>query len=328
MKILRCGDMHVNTNNLAESNAIIDFIIEQAKANEVKTIEFLGDLFHTHAVIRLEVLDFWEKAFKKITKDKLKVIVLVGNHDQPGSNEKEQSMNSLNIFSFISGLTIVNKPMVIDNIGYMPHISDKKEFLKQAKDLHKKAPHFLVIHQTIVGAEYHNNFFAPDGIELENIPQTHIFAGHIHTSQIIGKCLYVGTPKWDTLTDANQKKNIWIINHDIEKGEIEIDKKISMEGVCTPIKKISIKEGDCSEIKLDPKHRNYIELHGKAAWINKMKKKFKGLANIKAKPTDRKIDKTDDVGKNLSIKDFMLNKFKFIEGVSAEDVDSFLKEQT
>jgi DNA repair exonuclease SbcCD nuclease subunit len=316
-KSLIIGDMHTTVPNLNESNKLIDFIISTAKKEKVQKIEFLGDLFHTHAVIRVEVLDFWLKAFERIDKLKgIECIALVGNHDM--QNAKQSNLNSLEVFASKSKKRkIVNEPIQIDNNCYIPYINGKDKFIQEAKKMYELgATNILFAHQTFTGATYENGFFAEDGIDPALVPQEIIISGHIHKKQIIGKCTYPGTPKWDTMSDANEEKGIWVYEFD-DSNKI-IDKKfISTKEVVTPIYKICFKEGE-NEPKLHTNARNYLELTGKTAWINKMKKKYKGKAHIKAKPIDRKVRKTNTSN--------ILDIFLFLEGNNFEPIDKISKQ--
>ena len=305
----------------------MDFIIKTAEKEKVDVIEFLGDLFHTHAILRIEVVDFWRNAFKRIKDAQFNCRVLVGNHDQPGSKEKEQTMNALNIFedNLEEGgwRTIINKPRIMDKIAYIPYMSDETAFLKASHDLHKEgATALLVAHQTFTGATYENGFYAEDGIDPALIAQDYIVSGHIHKQQEIGKCWYQGTPKWDTMSDANEDKGIWIYEHN-KDGSVESKSFISTAEVVTPIYKHTVNEGD-DEPKLIEGARNYIEFKGKSAWITKMKKKYKGKASIKARPTDRKSVKIDS--KNLvSINEYLSKSFELVDGVDKKDVSDYLE---
>ena len=218
-KILRVGDPHVQIKNLNDSRKLIDFIIKIAQENNVDKIEFLGDMFHTHAVVRVEIIDFWRQALLDIVMTTGKeAICLVGNHDQPGSKEKEQEMNALvSLRGLHSLVRIVDEPYVDPDtkIGYVPYHSDGDMFFKHAHELYTQgAINCVVAHQTFTGAQYENGFFSEDGIDPANAPQTQIISGHIHKTKQVGKCFYPGTPKWDTMSDANQEKGIWIFHHD------------------------------------------------------------------------------------------------------------------
>jgi len=322
MKILRVGDPHITVRNIKEAEKLIEFIYDVAWKNQVKRVEFMGDLFHTHAVVRVEVLDFWKTTFEKFKESNIPVVALVGNHDQPGSKEKEQEMNSLQVFKGLA--TIVDEPMMIDNIGYVPYMSDYDLLIERCTWLDQQgARKLLIAHQTFAGAQYENGFYAPDGLDPKFICQEAIISGHIHKSQQVGKCFYTGTAKWDTMSDANEEKGIWLFNH-ADDGSVISKEFISTKEVVSPIYKFVILEGE-AEPELQKGARNYVELQGKSAWIKTMKKKYKGIAQIKAKPIDRKMTRLDkdQVG---NIFEYLKGSFDPVDGIKKEDINSYLKE--
>lgn len=322
---LYVGDPHVQVNNLKDCKKLLKFIVSQVEENNVHAVVFMGDLFHTHAVIRAEVLNFWNEAFKKIQK-KCDVIALCGNHDMILGNSEHSGLNSLSVFreNFTDKISIVDKPYVSKNIGYLPYFEDTEQFLNAAKELYKQgATECLVAHQTFTGAQYENGFYAPDGIDPELVPQKHIISGHIHKQQKVGKCQYIGTPKWDTMSDANEDKGIWIFEHAAD-GSVLNQKFISTKEVVTPIYKHVIKEG-MDEPVLVESAKNYIEFHGKSSWIKKMKQKYKGRAQIRAKPVDRKIVALEK-NKALNLYEFLSSSFEPTKGVKKEDIANYLKE--
>jgi DNA repair exonuclease SbcCD nuclease subunit len=317
MKVLRCGDPHITVRNLDEATKLLAFILEMARKYNVERIEFLGDLMHTHAVIRVEVLDFWANAFKQLGRE-FAIVSLVGNHDQPGSKEKEQQMNGLNIFKSKS-VRIVNAPTIIENVAYIPYMSDREAFIAAAQSLYDQgATELLVAHQ---------NFTIPlysDMIDQNLVPQKAIITGHIHEQKQIGKTFQVGTPKWDTMSDANEPKGIWIYEHNEKDGSVKSKIFLTTEEIVTPIQKYVMNEGD-PEVTMNPKANNYLQFVGSTAWITQMKKKYKGMASISAKPSDRKnLNVNKD--KSGSVLDFLNSSFTPIDGVSKEEIKTYIEE--
>ena len=326
-KIMYVGDYHCQVGNLKDCRKLMDFIIENIKKKEVDTVIFLGDQFHTHAIVRLEVQKFWYESLRLLNLT-CPTYLLVGNHDMKGDNESSASdINSMMGFNaeniLLENINIIDKPTNIDGIGMLPYYKDKEQFLKDCQELYDNGVTELIIaHQTFTGATYENGFYAEDGIDPEIVPQKAIISGHIHKQQQIGKCDYPGTPKWDKMSDANEDKGIWIYTHN-KDCSVKSKKFISTKKVVTPIYKIVVNEGD-EEPKLVKNARNYIEFVGKSAWITKMKKKYKNKAQIKARPTDRKRVKFE--GKDVqTIKDYLFNSFEVVDGVKKEDIGIYLE---
>src|SRR5581483_9288 len=246
MKILRVGDPHVKVNNIKESEKLLKFIVWLAVEHKVDRIEILGDLFHTHSIIRLEVLRFWEEALIELA-NVCEVVVLVGNHDQTG--DYSSSASALDVFQWIEdskkNLKIVNIPTINGQFLYVPYIHDSARFVDVVNSLSGLAK-VLVCHQTFKGSKYESGMYTPDGIDVSLLsPQfIHVISGHIHSRQEFGRVKYPGTPRWDTTADANQPKGLTIYVHSDSTGEIISEEYISTEGVCSPILQFSVGEGE------------------------------------------------------------------------------------
>jgi DNA repair exonuclease SbcCD nuclease subunit len=305
---------------MKESTALISFVIDKAKEFDVDCVEILGDLFDTHSVIRSEVLDFWDMAFKILEMEGISTRVMIGNHDQIGDKEREQSLNALNVFcNKYKFVNILNTTQVINGIIYIPHTSDPELFLKRTQMGGK----LLIAHQTFIGAEYESGFPAEDGIDIDSVPQEAIISGHIHKSQQIGKVFYPGAPRWLKSTDADTDKGIWLFEHNKENPAIYIKEFISTREVVTPIIKIVFKEGD-EEPTLPDNAKVALELIGESSWIAKMRKKYKGKASIRAVPSDRKASSVDK-SKLVDIEQFLAGYVKPNDSFGVQDVIEYIR---
>ena len=325
MNILRVGDPHVMISNLQDSEKLLDFIKIVAEKNKVDAIEFLGDLFHNHAVVRLEILDFWRRKLNNLSTLNIPIIIIAGNHDYCGDKSTEGKFSAISNLAGIKNVEIVNNSLIKDYgndiiIGYRAYTSNHELLIKDANEMKAKGADVLIAHQTFTGATYANGFFADDGVDPALIPQTHLISGHIHSEQQIGKCWYPGTAKWDNANDANLSKGLWICTHTKNGYSKQF---VSTEGVVVAIKKYTLKEGDITP-EMNPNNKNYLELEGTNAWIVQTKKKLKDIANlqIKAVPTDTRI--VQDKANIKTINDFLVTGFKPINGISLEQIQNYL----
>jgi DNA repair exonuclease SbcCD nuclease subunit len=317
MKIVICGDPHIQNSNLDESQRLLDFIISTAKERDISNVLFSGDLFHQHSVIRGQVLNFWHDNFEKLSKLSFQTYVTYGNHDY--FNQKVPSMGgSLDKFNY-PGVYIIKEPSTVGGITLMPYYHDREKFIIDSNILcnQKLGPtKTLICHQNFTQSLF------GDMIDPILIDHKNIIAGHIHSHHLSsGKVFYAGTPKWDSATDAGEEKGIWIFDF-ADDGDIISKEFISTRSIVTPIDKLFFNEGD-EEPNLDPKARNYLEIKGQSAWINKMKKKYKGMANIKAVYTDRIVKSNKET--SLDFTGFM-SEFKPIDGVSSRDIEDYIKD--
>ena len=321
MKILFVGDPHIQPSNLEESERLLEFVLDTAKKENVEKLIFAGDLFHTHAVVRMEVMSFWQRWLNKIEAEKIPTFLIVGNHDQIGDKQREDKMSALDPFS--NGFTYINvisKPKHFFDLGFLPYTSDHSKFIAWAEQMSQSGVKRLFCHQTFDGSKYDNGFYAPDGIDVKKMPVfEEVVSGHIHTEQKVGSSIfYPGTPKWDTMSDANEEKGIWISE---ASGSW---RKISTASVCKKITKITLQETTHSgDVEIKENERTVIELVGSSSWISSMSKKLKGKASIVAKPTESEEKKKKRKNMNMDIYEYV---DQFAVKSSKEDVKAYLKE--
>lgn len=321
IKVLRVGDPHVKINNLAESAKLIEFVYQQAILHSVDRIEILGDLFHNHAVLRVEILSFWQRHLQYLAGF-CEVVALVGNHDQTG--DYEGNLHALNLYKLINSkfpIHIIDYPTRMGVFAYLPYIHHEEPFLEAANKLAEEGAKTLVCHATFQGSQYDNGFYAPDGFDLEKLNYPLVISGHIHKRQRFGKAIYPGTGKWDTNSDANEEKGLWLVTHD-ETGAIISEQFIDTAGVCTPIYSIEWNEGQ--EQPAIPAGRVTLELIGSSEWIKKQKERLKGQCGLKSKITDKARSEKRQVTKGLA--DFVTSNFEPVAGVSRESILEYMKE--
>lgn len=315
-KVVFLGDPHVMPSNISESEKMMVNVEREALAKSVDTIIIMGDLFHTHAILRIEALSFWNKWFKKLTEN-FDVIALVGNHDMKNQTNNSTYDNAMLGFN-MPRLRVISEPTEIKGVAFVPYIHDHDILVEKANKFDSRC---MIAHQTFTGAQYDNGFYAKDGVDPALFKHEQIISGHIHKKSHVGKCFYVGTAKWDSVNDANEDKGFHIAI--LKDGLFTDFEFISNKSVLTSIEQLIINEGDEVPDLQEGNVRYYIQLVGTNAWINKQKKKFKGKAQIKGKPTDRAF-KVERVGEDFKAHDY-INMFKFIDGVGKSDIENYLR---
>lgn len=288
MKVLRIGDPHVKPNNIDEADALMNFVNVMILTHRPDRVELLGDLMHTHSILRLEVVEFWDQWLDTLSET-CELVVLVGNHDQSG--DYTSASNSLSVFNRIrkKNLKIVEKARHDREFAYMAYFHNHEQFIEIANNMAALGAKILVCHQTFDGSKYETGMYAPDGVDPALLNYDLIISGHIHSRQTIQngkqKIIYPGTAKWDTASDANEKKGIWLYDH-AEDGSIISEQMLSTADVCTPIISVVWKEGDVMP-DLPKRAKASVELIGSSDWVTKNKALLKGKVSLKTKITDR-----------------------------------------
>lgn len=205
MKLLFVGDPHIHIGNLDVSKKFLDKLEEITNDKKPDVVLLAGDLFHTHSIIRSEVMNLWIGYLEKAT---IPHIALVGNHDQVSPGSPIHALTSLKKFA-----KVVDKPYKMANILFLPYVHTSAEFeemLKQRGDADA-----LFCHQTFDGAQYENGFYAPDGFSLALVSGfKSVISGHIHKRQHVGNVWYPGTPFQHNFNDAGERKAVWLIDTD------------------------------------------------------------------------------------------------------------------
>ncbi len=306
MKILRVGDPHIRPQNLMEAERLMGYVKQVVINAKVDRLEILGDLFHTHAIVRLEVLEFWNRWLQELS-DIVETIVLVGNHDMPGNYGIEK--HALTVFKRIQNgrLKIIDKPTVFGQLVYCPYIHSEDEFLTAVHSIDGTESKTLICHAEFSGSQYDNGFYSPHGFNPDKVRYQAIISGHIHKEQIIagGRVDYPGTPKWDTASDANEHKGIWLYEHDVN-GKVLTRDRLSTAHVVTPIVSFTWVEGQDAPV-IPEGAKAAVELVGSSEWIAKKKTALKGKVSISSKFTDQKKNFKRKAGNSLE--NYLMNLY-------------------
>jgi predicted phosphodiesterase len=256
----------------------------------IQGILFLGDQYHTHSLIHLEVQDFWQKAFEFLREPLNNTVCLVGNHDMSGV--KGSSMNAMGIHG-----NAIMAPTVKDGVLFVPYCHDPQEFVKVCQNNPTKV---VVCHQEFNGADL-GGMYSKEGVNPKDIPQSVVVSGHIHTKQTFDKVIYPGSPRWRTLSDANQPKSILLM--DLDTGDVL--KEYPTDVVCKKIVLIDHLESDPpKEYQLPPNTDVTVRLYGSVKFceLQSVAWKSKGC-KVKTYPdqvTVAKIKESDGLSESFS----------------------------
>ena len=268
MKFLAIGDTHITKSNLAESERLMDWILETEKQYKPDYTIFLGDQYDDFGIVHTEVLDFWKTQFTKFNSNT--TIGLIGNHDED-SRGQTSAMAVHDHQIKVVGKT----PLIIKNSAFVGFIRDNDKFIEMANDLPENITHCFC-HAEFDGAQFEGGFFTTHGIDLTKLPKRITFvSGHIHRYMEYGNVFYGGTPRWGIRSDANTPKGIWLIDTETNiKTKIETPAKVA-----TPYIQIKVTPNVglefLKEIKLTD--RVFLDFVGPQDWI---KESLKELSKI------------------------------------------------
>ncbi len=229
-RYLLVGDPHVVVDELPECQRLADYIRQiMAEQGQNTSLVLLGDLYNNHAVVRVEVMDFWHRFFRDMTAHT--VWALVGNHDRPQSGIQG---NVHSLMAHDEGCVyVVSSPRHDGNVGFIPYMPTVEAFEQALQELGH--PPLVFAHQSFQGCQYENGFYAPDGVSTSILRGTKVISGHIHTPQQVGAVWYPGAPRWRSIADANVDRFLYLIEVD-DLGNYHEVKRYPTDTVCSPIR--------------------------------------------------------------------------------------------
>lgn len=287
MKVLYVGDPHIKPECLDEGKELIYFITKTVKKEGVDHVVFLGDLFHTHSIIHLSVLGFWKWAFEWLAEQlpDAEVWALVGNHDMSG---KFGDYNH-SLMLFHEYANIVDEPRDAPWGALMlPYNPDPEDFVEHANDC-KGDNKILICHQTFLGSKYENGIYAKDGVDPNLLNFDEIISGHIHTPQKFGKVWYPGSPRWQTIADANVERAIWLTDHD------KVYFSFPTSSVCKPIYSFIEREG-CERIEIPSSNASIIvDVIGSEKYVKDRAEELESLGvKVRRFPVSSKVTRVKE----------------------------------
>lgn len=218
MRILWVGDPHLHMGNLEVSKQFLSKLETITNEQKPDFVLLAGDLFHTHSIVRAEILNLW---INYLEVAKFPHIALVGNHDQVAPGSSVHALVALKKYA-----KVVDGPYKMGKMFFVPYVHTAQEFaemLGQAGDAR-----VLFCHQTFDGAQYENGFYAPDGFPLTLVSGfDRVISGHIHKRQGVGGVFYPGTPFQHSFNDAGEKKAIYLL--EVEIGTTTAIKQTAIE---------------------------------------------------------------------------------------------------
>lgn len=216
-KALWTTDIHLKFSNLDITSKLFEKISNKALEYSVDTIIMTGDINDSKSIIRSECLNQIREFLKNI---KIPVYILVGNHDLHNTKKPELG-HSLESLKDIENVHVIDKPLVVGDIKFIPYIDSPIEL---GKELKKDSTRFLFCHNGIYGAQM-NAKGTIDDFSLTQAKYksfSRVFVGHYHNHCVLDNIVYLGSPFSHSFNESNVDKFIGII--DFEKDKLDLIK--------------------------------------------------------------------------------------------------------
>ena len=192
-KVVMMTDMHFGLkNNSREHNEncqnFILWMIEQAKAQGIKTCVFGGDYHHVRSAINISTLNYSVNGLKLLNEYFDNTYFIIGNHDL--FYRDKYQIHSLPYIDQFENITAVDKIITVDDVALVPWlIADEWKKISNVKQPymfgHFELPTFKM--NAMVEMPDHGT------LNREHFKhQKQVFSGHFHKRQNKGKIWYIG----------------------------------------------------------------------------------------------------------------------------------------
>ena len=233
-------------NGLDDQVSFLHRLATYARENDIQTILFCGDFFHTHGNIKTEVLQSAYHTLDFISKGQplLNFVWLVGNHDQADRAGRIHSLDFLRQFGSVIGtqshtgdgwIELPGMPPIF-GLNYTENTELLGNFLKSVPE-----SSIVLMHQGVSGVEVNSKGFTLNEIlKPEMIPDhiTHAFAGHYHSfKRVSDKLTIPGAPMQHNWGDAGERRGFLDVM--IDGSDVHIK---HVDGQCLEFIKVPYKE--------------------------------------------------------------------------------------
>lgn len=283
MKHILIGDLHTQDNNIVETDAVIDYIINDIlKNNKIDSVTLLGDWTHQHNIVRQSVSACIRSNVIKLKEANPNLYYVVGNHDN--ENPRGGPVNAADLIMEgvgikISGFTGYER--ILNSNLYIVGFRHQDMFIETCKEIYAQNPNSIILaHQTIDGSKYESGMPAIGGIVGSLLPNKMFIQGHVHTKQSFDRFFYVGSPRALTFSDVNQDKGIHIFDDETLTFEF-----ISLNHITKCFYSADFKESDLQDsiLPVNPAWKAgddiKLHIHGSSDFFKKVVEANKELVN-------------------------------------------------
>lgn len=320
---LLVGDPHVRKDNLEESKKLLLWIKGLSEETKSRVI-FFGDQHDGHGNVRVEVLEFWDWAYRLFLPHKVS-LTITGNHDMNMECTASALAPNRDITQLIDKEPKLTQISRSYGIYAIPYVKSSAQF----EQIVSAAPadcRTILCHQEFNGAQYENGFYAPGGVNLSKVPEHILFvSGHIHKSQVIpGRVVYIGTPRHLTSSDIGSTKGVhlWRATADPKQSLFQIIQ--TPESVCETMKKIVLTPENANQ-DIPNSSKVVVEVSGPEDFVKKACSKLPDQVKVRTlvdSPAESKAEIKESEGINVAFAKY-LGKYvddKKIDPIAAEGI--------
>lgn len=203
------SDLHLSPRTFDTCMKVLKMVHKEAKERNV-SVGFLGDFFdhvYNKGTLPVDILNSLLRYFEQ--EWSVPMIMIPGNHDYFDASETEHGLTPFKYAS--SFITVIDEPTIIARQLWVPwrrSTSVIEQILSSHKDVDVIFGHF-----DIIGFKLSAKHISTEGVSETLFPSdTPVYSGHYHTPQHHNNIRYLGSPYQLTLSEAEDKKALLLLD--------------------------------------------------------------------------------------------------------------------
>lgn len=187
-KIIAIGDPHIKLDNFEQFNLFERSLHDLIDREYPDLIVVLGDVLHYHEKVFTPCLNRAYEFIKKLG-EKVKTMVLVGNHDMINNQQFLTENHWMNPLKCQEGITIVDRVIRVEDLIFCPYVFPGRfEEALKTLDYDYTQASLIFAHQEFKGCKMGAIVSDTGDDWLDTNPL--VISGHVHANQWVGKKVY------------------------------------------------------------------------------------------------------------------------------------------
>jgi hypothetical protein len=179
---------------LTNAVGVLDYLTRYRRREGVRSVLCGGDVFHERGRLDVEVFNQARPAFRAFAQAVDRLILVVGNHDQSSTNDREHALEAFNEFALVVD-TPQEIPIGRHTLAAFPFMRDAQEHTRLFKAYNRPSVDVVSTHVGVAGVPG-RTFFIAEPVQRRHLATKAgvVLLGHYHDyAQVSENGYYAGS---------------------------------------------------------------------------------------------------------------------------------------
>ena len=194
-------------SRLANALGVLEYLTQYCRREGIRYVLCGGDVFHERGRLDVEVFNQARAAFRALAQAVDRLVIIVGNHDQSPTNDREHALEAFKEFAIVA-----DTPQEITlgpyTLAAFPFMRDAQEHTRLFKAYNRPSVDVVSTHVGVAGVPG-RTFFIAEPVQRRHLATKAgvVLLGHYHDyAQVSENGYYAGSAQALEWGDANRMK--------------------------------------------------------------------------------------------------------------------------